>query len=575
MRFAVVGALVSLAGCATSGTNDTPIPDAGDDASSSDAGTTSETGDAPYDSANDAGPPPAKLSDWWAGRARWRLDRTYTLATTGWPYGYGAGAHITIAGGAWYLFSRRIATSALPSYCPSGLGKQLSTEVRKSTDRGVTWSDPVEIIPTTQGTKWECAATDGDAIYDAATTKWHYLFQCLDRSGTWNGCHVERSSVDPAGPFVETAPNPVIPAGSLWSKICNQPADDCVSIPGGTGKVHDEGTFNIFLHDATHYWIGFHGFDGTNGYRGIAKSPDFATWIAGDTTQGLPTDAIFDKNDAVAWREQWQSGGPIGGGAGSILDEGGYYYSIVETGDVSLGCVDGQDWDWGVFRTQSLASATWEGLPAQNPFLYSSKLLERNGKSIACNPAYGRLFREPDGTIHLHATRESVDPAFDGIFLWTLVPDANLLDDGDLWKCLTPPWTKFALGPTNLVVYRYPNGSSDGNCYLATNCGQATCQQGQSVYQDVTVSNLGGKTLAFGGKFATDSATGMLDVVVHELDAQSTTLATHKVSIVPTPTYAPASGRATLDARTTTLRYQLVLGSAETFRADEMYLRIE
>lgn len=520
-------------------------------------------------------PPPATLADWWAGHARWKLVRTYTLANTGWPYGYGAGAHITIANGVWYLFSRRI-DGSVPPYCQSQMTTTLSTEVRASMDEGVTWSAPVTIIPATPNTPWECAATDGDAYYDATTTTWHYLFQCLDRNAAWRGCELSRQVADPMGAFSATHANPVIQPGALWNQICNDAStDECAQIPGGPGRVHDEGTFNVFARDSSgYYFVGFHGFDGTNGYRGIAKTPDFVTWIAGDPAQGVPSDAIHDKEDAVGWRESWQSGGPIGGGAGSILYENGEWYSIVETGDISLGCIDGQDWDWGASRSPSLMQSEWTPLPAGNPFLYSSKLQERNGKSIACNPAYSRLFRDPSGTVWLHTTRESVDPRYAGIYLYRLVADDSLLDNGDLWKCDGEGWQKFPLGPTNLAVYRDPNGSSDGNCYLATNCGQSTCQAGQSIYQDVKVSGVGGKALSFGGMFATDSGTGSFDLAVLELDAQSNIVATHIVHVTAGTTYAPAAGSGTLDAKTATLRYQIYLDDPLTFRCDEMHLSV-
>jgi hypothetical protein len=379
------------------------------------------------------------------------------------------------------------------------------------------------------------------------------------------------------GAFSASHANPVIEPGQLWGAICNDASKECSQLAGGPGGVHDEGTFNLFTRDNNGAWlVAFHGFDGLNGYRGIAKTPDFVNWSAGDPSQGVPPDAVYDREDAQSWRESWAPGGPIGGGAGSILDENGYYYLIVETGDVSLGCIDGQNWDWGAFRTTSLVQTEWEELPAGNPFLYSSKLPEQNGKSIACNPAYARLLRDGSGTVWMHYTRESIDPNFDGIYLHQLVHDDNLLDNGDLWKCNGEGWQQFPLGPTNLAVYRYPNSSSDGNCYLATNCGQAACQPGQSIFQDVPVSGVGGKALSFGGMFSTESGGGKMDMVVFELDAQSAIVATHTVHVTANAGgYAPSSGSATLDARTARLRYQLYLGDPATFRADEMYLTIQ
>jgi hypothetical protein len=432
----------------------------------------------------------------------------------------------------------------------------------------------VEIIPTQLNTPWECAATDGDVVFDKPSGTWHYLFQCLSRAGGWNGCTMERTAPDPMGPFTATANNPVIPGGSLWSKICVDPSADCVTIPGGPGRVHDEGTFNIFQHDANGYYIAFHGFDGRNGYRGIARTPDFVNYIAGDPSQGTPADAIYDRLDAIAWRETWNAPGPVGGGAGSILYENGQYYSIVETGDINLACIDGQNWDWGMSRSPSLTATAWDQLPAGNPFLYSSKLQERSNLNLACNPAYARMFHDTDGSVYLHVTRESLDPNYSGIFLYRLVRSASLLDNGDLWKCNSDGWNVFPSGPTNMAVYRLPNNSSDEGCYLATNCGQGTCQAGQSLYQDVPVANVGGQTLSYGGKFATDSGAGGLDLAVLELDPSYNIVASHTTHVDATTAWAGSSGAGTLHAATTKLRYQIYLKDAVTFRADEMYLEI-
>lgn len=104
--------LVLATGCGGWGSE----PDFAGDASISDGSssdpTLADAGHSPGpDAAPDAeaGPPPASLNDYWNGRARWRLDRGLTLAATGWPYGYGAGAHITVTKDAWYLFGRKLA----------------------------------------------------------------------------------------------------------------------------------------------------------------------------------------------------------------------------------------------------------------------------------------------------------------------------------------------------------------------------------------------------------------------------------------------------------------------------------
>src|SRR5262249_38397015 len=149
---------------------------------------------------------------------------------------------------------------------------------------------------------------------------------------------------DPMGAFTAVTANPVIQNDQLWNQICNSVTDDCSSIPGGIGRVFDEGTFDIFQFDGTYYWVTFHGISavaGTSnirGYRGMAKTTDFVNWIAGNATQGLPTDAIFDRNDSAGWREAWANNDPMGSGAAKIIKEGNYYYEIIEAFDAPGYC---------------------------------------------------------------------------------------------------------------------------------------------------------------------------------------------------------------------------------------------
>ena len=125
------------------------------------------------------------------------------------------GAHVEVVGATWYLFNRF--TTDQP--CP-GQGadvRQMGTQVRASNDRGVSWGAPVPILAPTPGTPWSCAATDGDAVYDAGSGTWRYVFQCLGDGGRWQGCYAERRGRSPLGPFSAAAPvpNPVItPASS-------------------------------------------------------------------------------------------------------------------------------------------------------------------------------------------------------------------------------------------------------------------------------------------------------------------------------------------------------------------------
>lgn len=509
----------------------------------------------------------ASLAEYWVGQARWKFERSWTLASTGWSYGYGAGTHMEVLNGAWYLFSRRVDWGNKPASCPF---ERLSTEVRRSDDHGVTWSPPSELFAAQPGSAWECAATDGDGIYDAASGTWHYLFQCLGASGGWKGCHATRASADPMGPFV-IDPVPVIEPGALWNSICDLPGDHCSQLAGGPHKVFDEGTFDIFHHDGASFFVSFHGFDGVRGYRGIAKTPDFKTWIAGDPSQGVPSDAIEDANDAAGWRESWHAGGNIGAGSGCILNESGLWYLLFEAADINLGCTAGQNWDFGIARALSLTDTVWDQLPAGNPIYYSSKAPESNGTSLPCNVQYAKLFRDA-GETWMHVTRESVDPAYSGVYLYRLVADRNLLRNGDLWMCETGPWKVFPAGPTNLVVYRFPNGSTDGNCYLATNCGQSPCAAGQSVYQDVPASSPLPATMKWGGSFLAEGGSANVEIVIHELDASMGVLATHSQTAAAGASWQSVSSTFSPSAGVATFRFQIYLSSPLTFRADEMFL---
>lgn len=517
---------------------------------------------------------PATMAEYWAGKARWSFVRKWSES---------GASHIEVANGVWYLFERfapggTCLLKAKPGI-PAHTMPLIGTSVRKSTNRGATWGPYAGILLPKPGTPYSCAVTDGDAIYDAANNKWRYLFQCMDEDEVWRGCYAEHIGSDPTVPSVEFStqgiPNPVIQSGSLWNLICNSSSDDCSTLAGGVGRVFDEGTFNIFQFDGTFYWVSFHGYDGVRGYRGIAKTRDFINWIAGDPAQGVPRDAIVDLKDGRSWRESWAGGNPIGAGAGSILIENGIAYLAVEVADMNLGCTPGQRWDWGLFRSASLASTTWEQLPQGNPFVYSADF---GGQTPACSVAYGQLFRDPgDNTIYFKYFRSSSDPNVRGTYLYKLVKSSNVLKNGDLWMGGTDYWARFPIGPTNLKVNRDPGGSSDGNQYLATDCGTnaTSCQPGQSIYQDVSAASMAGQWLTFGGKFATEAGAGSLDLAVLQLDPTYRILRADTVRVNADPVYRSSQSAAIpILPGTSVLRYQPYLLTPAKFRADEMFLNV-
>jgi hypothetical protein len=518
---------------------------------------------------------PATMADYWAGNARWEFVNKRTFNDPAWQFD---SSTVTAVGNDWYLYSRTISANAA---CPGGV--QLGTQVRKSSNQGASWTSPVTALTPVPGTASACAATDGDAFYDSVNNKWRYLYQCLATDGVWRGCYAERAGSDPLGAFTPVAQNPVIQPRSLWSQICNTSSDDCVAQAGGViNNVHDEGTFNIFRFDGTHFWISFHGYDGTRGYRGIAKTRDFLTYCAGGSNCGsgdaTPADAIADKNDASSWREGWQAGGPIGAGHGHILQEGGYYYALIEIADMNLGCTAGQNWDFGLFRSSSLASTTWQQFPLGNPVIYSSKQVETGSTSLPCNLQYAQIYKDTaTGYFYLKYHRDSTDWNYRGSYFYRLVKTSNILLNADLWRSDNAYWGRIPASPTNIAVYRYPNLSPDGTPVLAANCGTSSCSVGQSIYQDVDVTAYRGRTYTFGGQFSTAGGSGTLSLVVFQLDANFNILQSNSIAVnaVGGSYTTSSSGSFVISSSAKYLRYQFYMQSPSvTYLADNMFINL-
>lgn len=514
---------------------------------------------------------PATLEEYWVGKASWEFVRKWTPANSG-IQNYGS-SHIEVAGSTWYLFSRHY----LPDLCAGQNFAKFGIAVLQSNDRGATWSQPVMAVAP-DSVADACMATDGDAFYDAANDKWRLLYQCAGDDRVWRGCYAERAGSSPMGAFTK-APAPVIEAGQLWGPICNTSSDDCVTIPGGPGRVRDEGTFNISHFDGTYYWVSFHGYDGHKlGFRGVAKTQDFVHWIAGDPAQGLPADAILDSHDAQSWRESWHPGGPIGAGAASIVRSGSLFYMLAEMADDNLGCTSGQHWDLGLFRAGSLAWTTWDQPPQGNPIVYSSRE-EENGAIPACNVQYPQLFVDASGETFLKYYHLSSDDSIAGTYLFKLKRSYNALVNADLWMGDERAWRRLPEGASNLLVFRALRESLDGTPFMATNCGTnpAPCAAGQSVYQDVDLAGRTASRFEFGGKFSTQGGGGVLTLAVWQLDAGYQPL---HVDTVPAPAgvgayQSSASGSYTIRPNARYLRYQFYLDRSDvTYLADDMYLNL-
>jgi len=291
------------------------------------------------------------IADYWDGRAYFH---NYYNETPGGS----AGLDIVVANGAWYRFDR-FQTGNDPATGVHLLG----TQVRKSTDKGMSWSAPAIVAaPEVKGTAWYICATDSSAYYDG--NKWRILFQSMEEADDrknvrWDLSYLECDGPDPMNGKWHTPDgivNPVTHNGDIWNQIAVGD-NDCTRITGGQKLVYDEGTPKIIVEDGIIY-VTFHGASNTNntiyGYRGIATTADFKTFTK------AADDAIFDCYDAKDWNVDWVETGSVGGGHAVYLKEGEYWYTMIESPDVSLACVPDQHWTFGMLRSKSLTDTKWE-----------------------------------------------------------------------------------------------------------------------------------------------------------------------------------------------------------------------
>lgn len=404
------------------------------------------------------------LADYWNGKAQWQLEKKLTNSTQipqGWPAGFGEGSEIVVGeNGVWYLFHRHVYntldTSSMSALWGANTeterklcgfsGSIIGTDIRKSTDQGVTWSDPRPVVWPAKGSPWECMGGDGGAYYDSQTKTWQYLFQCLSlntartAAGDWNGCRVSFSGADPViGPNIlwDVAPGAIaVRSGSILNRLCSVAGSACARLhpvlPAVLKDIYGEGTFDVFdrkFVDGQWWWyVTMHGFDNVLGYRALTKTVDFVNWKIGSDAADLPNDFIGSAYTLSGWNETWQgwtdgTGAsvltepwPIGTGAARILKEGDYYYEIIEATDKNLVCVAGQKWDIGILRTNNLSSPTWEQLPQGNPIFKSSEL----APGLPCSLSYANIFRSSDGVTYLHMHVHATDETQDGLYIYRL-----------------------------------------------------------------------------------------------------------------------------------------------------------
>jgi hypothetical protein len=297
----------------------------------------------------------------------------------------------------WYLFNREYDYGATqPANCPGSI-VPARIVVRASQDQGSSWS-PETVIAEPDFAAGECEIVDGHAFYDADKNTWHYISQMqaglassVAAPLTWNINHYSLVGRSPMSRFTPDSSNPVVKNGQLWTKICSA-GKSCPE------RTEQEGTPEISFKEKGYFYVTFHGAYGTSpvwGYRGIAKTTDFHTWLThGDdpADSNLPDDALWSKRDCAGWNVLWNATtGCIGGGHASTLMTPKYTYMLIESADLSLACTAGQNWVVGLVRTPNdgkpqrfVASGHWQQF-GQNPLINSHK-------NYLCSIQYPRFF---------------------------------------------------------------------------------------------------------------------------------------------------------------------------------------
>ena len=310
------------------------------------------------------------MADYWEGNAYFHEFYTENLAETRFP-----STEIVPVNGVWYRFERYYITDIVPvEHSSAGLC------VFKSTDKGMSWSEHVIIAAPGGDNDWSRYAIDGGAYYDG--NRWHLLFQSLSwaKDAQWNISYLVCDEEDATTGTWYVPPgvtNPVIRNRDIWDRIAIGD-NDCTKITGAEKQIYDEGTPKILVDDRTIY-VTFHGasksnngityviFDGHSttgsiyGYRGIASTTDFTTYTP------AANDCIFDLYDAQSWDVEWQPGGTIGGGAAAYIKDGEYWYTLIESPDISLDCALEQNWPFGLLRSKHLTDTKWENWISNPP----------------------------------------------------------------------------------------------------------------------------------------------------------------------------------------------------------------
>lgn len=334
---------------------------------------------------------PATLGDYWAGRAFFERQSKFTHPSREGGFIFAnISQDVEVWQGKWYLFVRELLQT--PTLCDGNAA--FRTAVCTSTDLGKTWTGCKAMVNPTPG-ETECGVNDGDVFKDPDSSTWHFLAQCIGKSGGWKLCHYTAPAPD--GPYTAAGQGagPVSTrGGDIWKKIL-----------GAGTTMHDEGTPDFVEKVGLDYFVTFHGIDSSNRLaRGIAKTRDFETWTSVNTAP------IFSKQDCDGWAVPWVDGNKCwGGGAATSLKEGSTWYVMEEASDLFGPCQKGQHWFWGLMRTTSMTGNHPFTQWSVNPMALGTNEPDNVAphKTMQCNLAYFKLLKGDDGFVYLFLSRSA------------------------------------------------------------------------------------------------------------------------------------------------------------------------
>ncbi len=522
-----------------------------------------------------------------AGRATLVLDRKWTSHGDSASPGGGAyaGAHVEVVG--WHVVP--VQPPRPTEHC-AGQGadvRQMGTAgaARRPT-AGATWCGAGPILAPTPGTPWACAATDGDAVYDAdartsgatcssastTTAAWQRLLRrAARRRARW--------AVRAGRPRART---PSSRPGGCGTASATTPADQCKRA-AGQPPIADEGTFNVFPRRRRRLV----GRRSTATTARTASAASRAPRRSGRTTgqvdgeDGTPTDAILDAARrrrlarALACRRADRRRRGEHARAGRLVlpaRRGPRHeprvHARARTGISACSAratlVEHRP---GSNTRRATRSSTRAGRP------------RRPGRPRSCNVEYPSLFRRPGDRVTLPHVRPRVaDPGYDGHLRLPARVGPQPARQRRL-PARGPPsgWSALARrGRRSSRSSARRTRRPTARPYLAFNCGAAACDGDEGIYQDVQVrpEDCGRRRSRSAARSAPRAAPARL-----ELDASCSSTPSGRDRPVdqvrrrgrrrlrPCPRHVRARRRAR-----GALRLQLTPRTPGTLRADNLYL---